>query len=243
MKLNLISNGNTNAKTIKNDQETYILYLSPYNLNDTGKNVCPFATKGCAAACLNSAGRGKFSNVQLARRRKTNLFFQDPQSFTQQLAMDLAKINNKALKENKTIFVRLNGTSDINFEKLLNRYLNISFAQFAGLKFYDYTKDKNKALEYSTNEKREKYRITYSRSEKDTEKDIQNLLNNGVNVAAVFSKDLPDTYLGYPVINGDETDLRFNDQLGVIVGLKAKGAGKKDTSGFVIQSSLIFGYN
>ena len=235
MKLNLISNGNTNAKTIKNDQETYILYLSPYNLNDTGKNVCPFATKGCAAACLNSAGRGKFSNVQLARRRKTNLFFQDPQSFTQQLAMDLAKINNKALKENKTIFVRLNGTSDINFEKLLNRYLNISFAQFAGLKFYDYTKDKNKALEYSTKEKREKYRITYSRSEKDTEKDIQNLLNNGVNVAAVFSKDLPDTYLGFPVINGDLTDLRFNDQLGVIVGLKAKGDGKKDTSGFVIQ--------
>lgn len=236
MKLNLISNGNTNAKTIKNDQETYILYLSPYNLNDTGKNVCPFATKGCAAACLNSAGRGKFSNVQLARRRKTNLFFQDQQKFTQDLAIDLAKINNKALKENKTIFVRLNGTSDINFEKLLNRYLNISFAQFAGLKFYDYTKDKNKALEYSTNEKREKYRITYSRSEKDTDMDIKTLLNNGVNVAAVFSKDLPANYLGYPVINGDETDLRFNDQLGVIVGLKAKGDGKKDTSGFVIQN-------
>lgn len=235
MKLNLISNGNTNAKTIKNDQETYILYLSPYNLNDTGKNICPFATAGCAAACLNSAGRGKFSNVQLARRRKTNLFFQDPQSFTQQLALDLAKINNKALKENKTIFVRLNGTSDINFEKLLNRYLNISFAQFAGLKFYDYTKDKNKALEYSTNEKREKYRITYSRSEKDTDMDIKTLLNNGVNVAAVFSKDLPGTYLGYPVINGDLTDLRFNDQLGVIVGLKAKGEAKKDFSGFVIQ--------
>ena len=236
MKLNLISNGNTNAKTIKNDQETYILYLSPYNLNDTGKNICPFATKGCAKACLNSAGRGKFSNVQLARRRKTNLFFQDPQSFTQQLAMDLAKINNKALKENKTIFVRLNGTSDINFEKLLNRYLNINFSQFMGLKFYDYTKDKNKALEYSTNEKREKYRITYSRSEKDTEQDIKTLLNNGVNIAAVFSRDLPETYLGYPVINGDLTDLRFKDKLGVIVGLKAKGNAKKDLSGFVIQN-------
>jgi len=235
MKLNLISNGNTNAKTIKNDEETYILYLSPYNLNDTGKNVCPFATNGCAKACLNSAGRGKFSNVQKARRRKTNLFFQDPQKFTQDLAIDLAKINNKAVKENKTIFVRLNGTSDINFEKLLNRYLNINFAQFVGLKFYDYTKDKNKALEYSTNEKREKYRITYSRSENDSERDIQNLLTNGVNVAIVFAKNLPGEYLGFPVINGDLTDLRFNDQLGVIIGLKAKGEGKKDTSGFVIQ--------
>jgi hypothetical protein len=235
MKLNLISNGNTNAKTIKNESETYILYLSPYNLNDSGKNVCPFATAGCAKACLNSAGRGKFSNVQLARRRKTNLFFDNPQKFTQDLAIDLAKINNKAVKENKTIFVRLNGTSDINFEKLLKRYLNISFAQFEGLKFYDYTKDKNKALEYSTNQKREKYRITYSRSENDSENDIKNLLNNGVNVAAVFAKELPNEYLGYPVINGDLTDLRFNDELGVIIGLKAKGDGKKDTSGFVIQ--------
>jgi len=235
MKLNLISNGTTNAKTIKNESETYILYLSPYNLNDSKKNVCPFASAGCAKACLNSAGRGKFSNVQLARRRKTNLFFNDPQKFTQDLAIDLAKINNKALKESKSIYVRLNGTSDINFEKLLKRYLNISFAQFQGLKFYDYTKDKNKALEYSTNEKREKYRITYSRSEKDTESDIKNLLNNGVNVAAVFSKDLPNTYLGYPVINGDLTDLRFNDELGVIIGLKAKGDGKKDKTGFVIQ--------
>jgi hypothetical protein len=235
MKLNLISNGNTNAKTVKNESETYILYLSPYNLNDSGKNVCPFASTGCAKACLNSAGRGKFSNVQLARRRKTNLFFNNPQKFTQDLALDLAKINNKALKENKTIFIRLNGTSDINFEKLLKRYLNISFAQFEGLKFYDYTKDKNKALEYSTNEKREKYRITYSRSENDSENDIKNLLDNGVNVAAVFSKDLPNEYLGYPVINGDLTDLRFNDELGVIIGLKAKGDGKKDTSGFVIQ--------
>jgi hypothetical protein len=236
MKLNLISSGNTNAKTIKNESETYILYLSPYNLNDTGKNVCPFATKECINLCLNTAGRGKFTTVQLARRRKTNLFFNDPQKFTQDLALDLAKINNKAIKENKTIFVRLNGTSDINFEKLLNRYLNINFAQFAGLKFYDYTKDKNKALEYSTNEKREKYRITYSRSERDTENDLKTLLNNGVNVAAVFSKNLPDTYLGYPVINGDLTDLRFNDQLGVIIGLKAKGKAKKDmANGFVIQ--------
>jgi hypothetical protein len=88
---------------------------------------------------------------------------------------------------------------------------------------------------YSTNEKREKYRITYSRSENDSENDIKNLLNNGVNVAAVFAKDLPNTYLGYPVINGDLTDLRFNDELGVIIGLKAKGDGKKDQTGFVIQ--------
>ena len=38
-----------------------------------------------------------------------------------------------------------------------------------------------------------------------------------------------------PVINGDKTDMRFKDPVGVIVGLKAKGKARKDTSGFVID--------
>lgn len=236
MKLNLISNGNTNAKTVKNEAETYILYLSPYNLNDTGKNVCPFATKGCSDACLNSAGRGKFSNVQLARRRKTNLFFSDRKLFLQQLVDDLTKINRKSVKENKTIYIRLNGTSDIDFNQLLLRYFGISFVTFGSLRFYDYTKDKNKALKYPGYSEYDVYRVTYSRKETDTDMDIKMLLGVGVNVAAVFANELPETYLGYPVINGDLTDLRFNDPTGVIVGLKAKGKAKKDCSGFVIQN-------
>lgn len=236
MKLNLISSGNTNAKTVKNESETYILYLSPYNLNDTGKNICPFATKGCSDACLNSAGRGKFSNVQLARRRKTNLFFSDRKLFLQQLVDDLTKINKKAIKENKLIYIRLNGTSDIDFNQLLLRYFGISFVSFGSLRFYDYTKDKNKALRYPGYSEYDVYRVTYSRKETDTDLDIKLLLSTGVNVAAVFANELPDTYLGYPVINGDLTDLRFNDPAGVIVGLKAKGKAKKDCSGFVIQN-------
>lgn len=236
MKLNLISNGNTNAKTVKNEAETYILYLSPFNLNDSGKNVCPHATAGCAAACLNSAGRGKFSNVQLARRRKTNLFFSDRKLFLQQLVDDLTKINKKAIKENKLIYIRLNGTSDIDFNQLLLRYFGISFVSFGSLRFYDYTKDKNKALRFPNYSEHDVYRVTYSRKETDTDMDIKMLLSVGVNVAAVFANELPETYLGYPVINGDLTDLRFNDPTGVIVGLKAKGKAKKDCSGFVIQN-------
>lgn len=236
MKLNLISSGTTNAKTVKNEKETYILYLSPFNLNDSGKNVCPFATRGCSDACLNSAGRGAFSNVQLARRRKTNLFFSDRKLFLQQLVDDLTKINKKAVKENKLIYIRLNGTSDIDFNQLLLRYFGISFVSFGSLRFYDYTKDKNKALRYPAYSEYDVYRVTYSRKETDTDFDIKTLLGVGVNVAAVFANELPDTYLGYPVINGDLTDLRFNDPSGVIVGLKAKGKAKKDCSGFVIQN-------
>lgn len=236
MKLNLISNGNTNAKTVKNEAETYILYLSPFNLNDSGKNVCPWASKACAEACLNSAGRGRFTTVQLARRRKSNLFFSDRKLFLQQLVEDLTKINKKAIKENKLIYIRLNGTSDIDFNQLLLRYFGISFVTFGSLRFYDYTKDKNKALKYPAYSEYDVYRVTYSRKETDTDMDIKMLLGVGVNVAAVFANELPETYLGYPVINGDLTDLRFNDPTGVIVGLKAKGKAKKDCSGFVIQN-------
>jgi len=58
-----------------------------------------------------------------------------------------------------------------------------------------------------------------------------------VNVAVVFrNKILPETYLGYKVINGDKTDLRFLDEKGVIVGLYAKGKATKDTTGFVIDA-------
>ena len=236
MKLNLISNGNTNAKTIKNEEETYILYLSPFNLNDYGKNICPFASAGCASACLNSAGRGKFSNVQLARRRKTNLMLGNPEEFYALLVEDLNKLDLKAYAESKHIFVRLNGTSDINFDKQMQRYTGKGLQSFENLRFYDYTKDRRKAMNYINYSEFDRYRVTYSRSEKDTDADIQFLLSYGCNVAVVFSGELPDSYLGFPVIDGDKTDLRFFDPSGVVVGLKAKGDAKKDASGFVVQS-------
>jgi len=44
---------------------------------------------------------------------------------------------------------------------------------------------------------------------------------------------MPETYEGTPVFNGDDSDLRFLDPKGVVVGLYAKGKAKKDTSGFV----------
>jgi hypothetical protein len=76
------------------------------------------------------------------------------------------------------------------------------------------------------------YHLTFSRKENnDAHCDL--ILSMGGNVAVVFN-DMPETYKGYKVINGDENDLRFLDEKNVIVGLKAKGKGKKDTSGFVV---------
>jgi hypothetical protein len=77
------------------------------------------------------------------------------------------------------------------------------------------------------------YHLTFSRKENNQNK-VELISSMGGNVAVVFDK-LPKTYLGKKVVDGDESDLRFLDEKNVIVGLKAKGKGKKDNSGFVIK--------
>jgi hypothetical protein len=57
--------GVQNAKTSKGESLGYltgIMYLAPAN-TVKGLNLCPFASSGCKAACLYSAGRGKFNNA------------------------------------------------------------------------------------------------------------------------------------------------------------------------------------
>lgn len=228
--MNLLSAGNTNAKTTKNELETYIMYLAPADTIGTA-NLCPFASEGCKAVCLYSAGRGAFTNVQQARIKKTRLWAEDRLSFYQKLSSDLLKVQAKAQKENKQIAVRLNGTSDIDHLDLLKRYTGIDWLTSNYLIFYDYTKNPNIIKKYAGTP----YKLTFSRSEcNDVE--AMNVLSNGGNVAMVFSDELPETYKGYKVINGDDTDLRYYDPYNVVVGLKAKGKAKKDTSGFVIKT-------
>ena len=96
---NLLSKGSTNAKTAKNPQITYILYLAPYTQNSKKINICPKASTGCAASCLFSAGRGSFSNVIASRVNKTEYYLHDKEKFILQLAGELVKINKKASKE------------------------------------------------------------------------------------------------------------------------------------------------
>jgi hypothetical protein len=98
---------------------------------------------------------------------------------------------------------------------------------FPEVQFYDYTKINNRKVSHIKN-----YHLTFSKAD-GNDMDTRLAISNGMNVAVVF-KSVPETYLGRPVINGDETDLRFLDPRGVIVGLKAKGKAKKDTTGFVV---------
>ena len=228
---NLLSDGKTNAKTIKNEIKTFILYLAPANVS--GFNVCPFASKGCIEGCLNTAGLGIFSNVQNARINKTKFWALDRLSFYVQLTNEILKIHSKALKNNEEIAIRLNGTSDIDHLSLIKKHTGIDFLSdnYKNLFFYDYTKNPNHIKKYlNTN-----YKLTFSRSESNDLK-VEEVLSLGGNVAVVFnSSNLPATYKGKEVINGDKTDLRYFDPKNVIVGLYAKGKAKKDLSGFVVN--------
>jgi len=224
--MKLLTVGNT--KTVKGEAKgyrTFILHLAPAKLS--GYNVCPMASAGCAAACLNTAGRGRFDKIQAARIRKTKLFFEDRPAFMAMLVKDIHAAIRNADRENLTPVFRLNGTSDLRWETVpVDGYANI-MAMFPTIQFYDYTKLSNRVSRPAN------YHLTFSRSESN-EYSVLSWLGKGGNVAAVFAH-LPETWEGYKVVSGDETDLRFLDPANVIVGLTAKGAAKKDTSNFVVR--------
>lgn len=226
--MKLLSTGN--PKLMKGEKKGYmsfVLHLAPADLS--GHETCPKRTEGCTAACLNTAGRGGMfkkgettNAIQQARIRKTKMFFEQREAFLAQLEKDITLGIKQAEKKGLTPCFRLNGTSDISWEKygIIEKFPNVQF--------YDYTKVRNRKVGHLKN-----YHLTFSKAD-GNDMDVRLAASAGMNVAAVFEK-LPETYIGRTVIDGDETDLRFLDPKGVIVGLKAKGKAKKDTSGFVIK--------
>ena len=231
---NLLSKGSTNSKTAKNSIKTFILYLAPHNLNNKGLTLCKDASNGCIASCLYSAGRGKFSNVQSSRINKANYFVTDKKVFLTQLLKEIKREIKKASDKNEKIAFRLNGTSDIDFLYLLNKNLDfdIELLAYDKVYFYDYTKSIARAKRYRDFRN---YTLTFSKSETN-DKEVKEALNLGINVAAVFKDNLPQKYKGVKVIDGDLSDLEMIKHKNIILGLKAKGDAKKDTTGFVITN-------
>ena len=207
---------------------SFILHLAPSDLS--GKNTCPKATAGCIAACLNTAGRGGMfkkgettNMIQKARIRKTQYFFNNRAEFMIDLANDIKKAIRFAERKGLTPVFRLNGTSDLSWEKyeVIEGY-NI-FEMFPTVQFYDYTKVLGRKTKMYPN-----YHLTFSKAD-GNDSDVAEALMQGMSVVAVYDA-IPE---GVP--SADETDLRFLDPKGIMLGLKAKGRAKKDYSGFVIR--------
>lgn len=234
MTYNLLGVGN-NAKTIKGDGSEYmtsIKYMKPFKTVYQGKvhNLCAMADKAkCWKPCLYEAGRGQMNVVQRGRERKTMFYLSDRIGFMDALIKDITVFSRRCTNKAIQPCVRLNGTSDIQYEK------TGIMEQFPEVQFYDYTKIVKRAYaKLPAN-----YHLTLSYSEADpeyAEQVLQAVRDTGVNAAVVFRHKLPKTFKGLRVINGDKDDLRFLDPKGVVVGLIAKGKkAKADTSGFVID--------
>jgi hypothetical protein len=242
----------SNPKTAKGEALGYwtaVLHLAPADLS--GHNVCPTATAGCKAACLNTAGRGglmagsarltyddvragKLNRVQAARIRRTRLLFAARNGFLHQLHREIAAFAKAARKKGLKPAIRLNGTSDIRWEAGAFHFNGKSLMEhFPDVQFYDYTKLWNRR-DLPAN-----YHLTFSLADGNADKAAL-ALQNGINVAAVFRSKadvaaaIRGGFMGTAVVNGDETDLRFLDPKGgVIVALYAKGNARTDRSGFV----------
>lgn len=266
MRYRLLTPGSHNAKTAKSMRDgrylTAILHLAPSDMS--GTNVCPMASDGCRAACLTHAGRGAIftasdranvdglSSVNRGRVKRTHRFTNDRAGFLADLGWDLEAHVRAAKRAGMLPAVRLNGTSDVRWEKIpcrCNRSVEASvFDAFPEITFYDYTKIPNRRVSGLDN-----YHLTFSLSESN-DRHALHALDCGINVAVVMrvsvgnhlhpeqypKEPLPDSWGGYPVIDGDTSDLRFLDRHAgplsgpVIVGLRAKGKrALADTIGFV----------
>jgi hypothetical protein len=216
-----------NAKTLKGEKKgykTFILYMSPFTQNIKGTNLCSHASNGCANACLFGSGRGgMFTKIEQARVNKTNFFVTERQLFLERMVSEITK---HIKKYGDTLAIRMNGTSDVVWEKLKVNVFGKSIIElFPNVQFYDYTKNHIRYKKYLNNQLPSNYHLTFSRSEINDDIAME-ILSKGGNVAMVFNK-IPTEYKGYKVINGDENDLRFIDDNNVIVGLKYKLLTKK----------------
>ena len=178
------------------------------------------------------------------------------------LVKELSAFTRKAERKGLTPVVRLNGTSDIAWERVAlpagwNKdgspvWIGMGgsiMERFPDLQFYDYTKVTKRAMAFGRGDMPANYHVTFSLAE-DNDAAAYDVLSANGSVAAVFFKIPNGMVFGanmgevdrfqsrnsdysIPVVDGDASDLRFLDQRGVIIGLKAKGKARKDTSGFV----------
>lgn len=257
-------NIDANAKTVKGQKRGYmtaVLYLAPYKAS--GVNVCPTAElAGCWQGCLNTAGRGGIAkgnaiiatdagnlpdnSIQRARIRRTEWFHRDRSGFMAALVLEVARFVRKAEKAGLTPCVRLNGTSDIQWELIpvadeRGACHKTIFETFPGVQFYDYTKiPKRFARDLPAN-----YHLSLSYSAASGRYvemcHKAHLQHNAPVVYVMRTKDQKRramdeaAWFGHTVVDGDETDLRFTDPARALVFLYAKGRARQDTTGFVID--------
>lgn len=208
----------------------YGLSLAPASLS--GWNVCRYSTAGCRSACLNTSGKGAFPVQQRARVWKTKWLAGDPVSFLRVLAAELDAIPVDVWSAaGFTVSFRFNVLSDLPWETIAPWL--VARVMGRGIRLYDYTK-------WPTSRRSgvDGYELCQSAHEKSTARAIAAAPHPVVVVDVKRGRELPATYLGRPVVDGDVSDARFLDPVGSVVLLRFKAVTTTDraravASGFV----------
>ena len=214
-----------------------IHYMAPHKLAGVG-NLCPDASNTCPLLCLGqySGAAIYYPSVIQSRIDKARRFMKDRAAYMRDMKNAIRAAYRKAQRESLLLCVRPNGSTDIPFEGVKAGDSLSLIAAFPSIQFTDYTKSFKRALAHARGQFPDNYHLTFSRSETNEPQCLE-ILRAGGNVAIVFGNGLPDTWNGFPVINGDLHDLRHLDPKGVVVGLSPKGPkAKRDMSGFVVRN-------
>jgi hypothetical protein len=212
------------------------LALAPYKLS--GRNICPWASKGCIESCLHTAGAAIWQGGKdKARIARTRHFFADRRGFLRRLSDSIGRIYAREKKKGRGLAVRLNVTSDITWPESL-------YQRHKGVVFYGYTKSRGFKKLQALCARNSNVHLTISATEtwNKNKAAIERAIDAGFNVAIVFESrkkggryQLPKSWLGFPCIDGSEHDLRFIDPPGHIIALPALGKAKRDKTGFVVR--------
>lgn len=208
-----------------------VLYLAPSDLS--GIDLCSGSSPQCVLACLNTSGQLGLDSGTRATMARTLFFRFRPLIFWSGILEEALRCSRKASKKGMKHSLRLNGTSDVPFEARKNgKPLQALMQALPETYFYDYTKIAGRCLtQYRERHGLSRYHLTFSFSGENW-RACEIALSHGVNCAVCFDikrgEPLPETYRGFKVIDGDIHDLRFLDEIGVIVGLRYKLPKKRD---------------
>lgn len=242
--LSYLGGVNHSSKLAKNGkisgQHTYSIYFAP--ANTSGYNVCSHSTKECRLGCLATSGRqaieifSGIDRIKNSRIKKTKLFYEQPEFFMSWLIAEIKAAKAKALRNGFEFSVRLNATSDIDWQNVKVNGQSI-FEIFSDVQFYDYTKNINKFIDKPKN-----HHLTYSYTGRNWNQ-CKILLEKGFNIAMVFNAkketELPTEYKGFKVSNGDLTDYRIDDAKGIIIGLKWKRIADRKAEQQILNSCFV----
>lgn len=156
------------------------------------------------------------SPVQKGRLRKKLYFINDYENFMNELVKDILSVISKAKKIYCKPMVRLNGTSDILWERkgftlqekyakrlgVEAKYYNNLMELFPDVQFYDYTKIAGRF----NNNLPKNYDLTFIYSGVDSyKKQVDFALKKGARIAVVFRNEkYPKEFMELPVVDVEE---------------------------------------